>query len=252
MPLSESEIAEIVSRVVGELQNPQPTPQAVSATHFQVLSGQVIAADHVNSLANQAVPKYASLGSLTSGWPAPIVGALAYVADVNALYVYDNQITGGTAAWHVMGGMRMGYAAHTGGQSIPASVDTLVDMSAWSGAANKPGRGTWNQDGSVTVPVAGTYLVSGNITWTAASSGERRLYVKRFTGGNWTFSGVAGGTSEANSAGTTALRQGVTAAVVTVAGDKVGLFARHNHTSAILLVGGVDQPHMGCHLLGAE
>lgn len=254
MSMSEEELTAIVTRVVAELQGPTPTPLAIDPTHFQVLTGQVIAADHINSLANQSVPKYPTLASLTADWPAPPVGSLAYLQDINALFVYDNQITGGTNTWHVSGGMRMGYGSGPA-QSIPASADTLVKITSFAGAANKPGRGTWAADGSVTLPATGTYLVSGNVTWTQNPTGERRLYVKRYHANVWDWIGVAGGTVETNVSGTTALRQGVTAMVVASAGEKVGLFARQNSGAALALymgTGNADAPHLGVHLLGSE
>lgn len=252
MSLTEQELTEIVAAVKAELRAEEPTPLVIDQTHFQVVTGQVIEADHVNSLANQSVPKYPNMAALTADWAAPSVGALAYLQDINAMVVFDSPITGGANVWHVAGGLRMGYAAASGGQSIPASTDTLVTMAVFGGAANKPGRGTWGTDGTVTVPLSGTYLVSGNLTWPVNATGERRLYVKRYTAGAWSFGGVSGGAVETNVAGSTFLRQSVTAMVACVAGDKVGMFGRQNSGAALALVGGADQPHLGVHMLGAE
>ena len=255
MSLSESEIAEIVARVVAELQDPVPTPHAIDNTHFAVVSGQVIAADHINSLANQTVPKYSTQAALQADWPAPPVGAMAYVTDTNILEVYDSQITGGANAWRPAGGLRVGYALMGANQSIPnGSTDTLIKLGTIGGAANKPGRGTWNTDGSVTVPVTGTYMVTGSLTWPANSSGERRLYVRKFSGNAWTFSGVAGGVSEINTGavGSTYLRQGVTAMAYVSAGERVGMWAQHSANAALTLVGGQDQAKLAVHLLASD
>jgi len=257
MSMSEAEIAEVVARVVAELRDAEVTPLAVDPTHFQVVSGQVIAADHINSLANQAVPKYPNRAALIADWPAPAVGALAYLQDVNALHVFDSAITGGANTWHVLGGLRMGYgimgitAANTG-QVIPAGALTTLILKSAGGAANKVGRGTWNTDGTVTVPVTGTYLVTGNVTWPSNSTGERRCYVQRFASNVWTLSGVSGGSAESNVPGSSYLRQSVSAMVTCAAGEKVALRVSHSATAALTLVTGTDAPHLGVHLLGGE
>lgn len=254
--MSPEELAEIVAAVKAELAPPPPAPSlhAIDPTHLQVVTGQVILADHINSLANQSVPKYANQAALTADWAAPALGSLAYLQDINALVVYDAPILGGSNVWHILGGLRMGYA-YGGAQNIPTSVGTLVTMSSFGGAANKAGRGTWSTTGEITVPVTGTYLVSGNVTWSQNATGERRLYVEHFFAGAWGFAGVAGGTIEANVAGTSALRQGVTAMVSVNAGEKVGMFAWQSSGVALPLYLGtnnIDAPHLAVHLLGAE
>jgi hypothetical protein len=254
MSLSEEDLTAIVSRVVAELQDPQPTPQAVDHTHFQVVTGQVIAADHINSLANQSVPKYPTSGALTADWPAPPVGSMAYIQDTNILVVYDNQITGGANTWRPVGGLRMGYALMGGGQVISNDSFTLIKRGTIGGAAGKPGRGTWNTDGSVTVPVSGTYLVSGSISWPSNATGQRRLYIRRQIGSTWTPNGTAGGSAEINVAGTSQLNQSVTAMVAALAGEKVGLHCSQTSGTSLTLPTEASgyAARLAVHLLGAD
>jgi hypothetical protein len=256
MSLSESELNEIVTRVVAALDNPVPTPLVIDNTHFAVSPGMVIQADHVNSLANQSIPKYASNAALLADWPAPPVGAMAYVVDTNILVVYDSQLFGSaTNAWRPASGLRMGYGRMALNQSIPnGSVHTLLKLDAAGGTANKPGRSVWSANGEVSIPVTGTYLATGSCTWPVNTSGERRLYVRKFTAGAWTFSGVAGGAAETNKnqVGDTYLRQSVTAMLYANAGDKVGLWAQHSATVALTLIGGEDQAKFAVQLLGSD
>lgn len=259
MSLTTAELAELVAAVRAELNIPTPDPQAIDPTHFQVVTGQVIQADHINSLADQSVPKYPNQAALTADWPAPAVGALAYLQDVNAMVVYDATILGGSNAWHVLGGLRMGYGlmgSNAAGvaQVIPTGVDTLLTLRTAAGAANKPGRGTWNADGSVTVPLTGTYLVSGTITWPSNATGDRAFYVKRYQADltTWTQNGIAGGSTETNTPGGSFLRMSVTAMVTAIAGEKVGLFARQGSGVSLTLPLSADQARLAVHLLGAE
>jgi len=258
MSLTEAELAEIVARVTAELGDlPTPTPQVIDNTRFQVVTGQVIQADHVNSLANQSIPKYANQNAATSDWPSPPVGAMAYLQDINALIVYDAPITGGANVWHVMGGLRMGHALMGGTatnvmQVIPSGAERILTLRSVGGAANKAGRGTWNTDGSVTLPFSGTYLVNGTITWPSSPTGDRALYIKRFDGTSWTFTGVAGGAVESNTPGTSYLRMSVSAMVAASASEKVALSCYQASGANMTMLGGVESTRLAVHMLGAE
>lgn len=254
--LTEPDIAAIVARVLAELEPPEPTQTAVNLGHFQVAPGQTITADHMNSALQRGVPKFASAAARDAQWPTPPIGAMCYLTDVNILEIYDSQIYGGGVGWHAAGGLRMGYATMGLSQSIPGgSVATLVKLGTAGGAANKAGRATWAANGEVTLPYTGTYLLSGSVTWSANSTGERRCYVRRYSNSTWTFSGVAGGANEVNTGavGSTLLRQSVTAQAYINAGEKVGLWVQHSATAALTLAaGGEDSAKFTCHLLGAE
>lgn len=263
MSFTEEEMAELASRVAALLESPEP--RVIDNTHFQVVTGQVIQADHVNSLANQATPMYPNKEALLADWPVPPVGATAYLQDVNATYVYDAPILNSTNEWHVLGGMRMGYGlvganAAGVGQVIPAGVDTLLTLNSVGGAANKPGRGTWvgtgAMNGSVLLPVTGTYLVSGSMTWPSNSTGDRAFYVKRYQSpqNTWTQNAIAGGSTETNTPGGSYVRMSVTAMVAAQAGESVGLFARNGTNPAVPLTlpVGADMGRMAVHMLGAE
>ena len=257
---TEAEIAEVVQRVLAELQQPVgPSQQAVNQGHFTVAAGQTVLADHMNAALQRGIPKFANEAARDAQWPSGTVpvGAFCYVQDTNILQVFDNQITGGSNAWHPAGGLRMGYATMggpTGNQIIPnGSVETLVKLDTVGGAANRPGRATWAADGSVVVPITGTYLITGGICWPANSTGERRLYIKQYTS-SWIFSGTAGGASEINTGavGSTLLRQSVTAMAYMNAGAKVGMLCQHSATANLTLAVGADQARLGVHLLGAD
>lgn len=254
--MTEEEIGEIVARVIAELDSPTPEPQAVTLGHLVVAPGMTILADHINSLASQAVPKYPNAAARNASWPSPPDGAMCWMQDSNVLMVYTEPITGGPYQWMVAGGARQGYSRMGSGQVIPGgSVDTVIRATFWGGAANAPGRAAWASDGTVTLPYTGTYLVSGNIVWPANNTGERRLYIKRFTANAWTFQGVAGGVTEVNTGavGSTLLRMGVSAMVLAAAGEKVALVANHSASTSLTLPTGVeDQGKLGVHLLAGD
>lgn len=222
---------------------------------LDVSAGQVIASAHMDLAISQSVMRFSSAAQRDQQLPAPTVGMVCYLTDVNIIQVFDNQIVGGANAWHPLGGLRMGYATMGVNQSIANdSVEVIVKLGTAGGAANRPGRSTWNANGTVTCPYSGTYLISGNVTWPANSSGERRCYIKRYYGGNWGFAGVGGGVAETNtgSVGSTYLRQGVTAMVVCNAGDQLGMWVSQSANANLTLVGGNDGARLGVHLLGSD
>jgi len=252
--MTEAEIADIVAKVLAEL-GPEVNPQAVNLGMFSVAPGQTILADHMNSALQTGIAKFANAAARDAQWPAPPVGAMCYVVDVNYLMVFDNQITGGLNAWHVAGGLRMGYATVGGGQSIPRSAVTLLGLGTASGAANRPGRAAWNANGSVTLPVAGTYLVNGNVTWpTSDTTGERMVYIQRYAAGAWTFSGCAGGANESTAIAVGGfLRMGASAMISAAAGEQVGMLVQHSAATALTLPStGTDIGRIAVHLLGAD
>ena len=223
---------------------------------FQVAAGQTILADHINSALLTGIPKFANVAARDAQWPSPFVGSMCYLIDLNYLQVFDAPITGGPHSWRVMGSLRMGFATMGSGQVIPNnSVHTLVKLTYDGGAANKAGRATWNADGSVTVPLNGAYSVVGDLTWPSNTTGDRRVYVKKYTAGAWTFDGVAGGVAEVNQAGvgSSVLRMSVTAHVQASVGDKIGMFALHSATAALTLpASGSEMAGLSMHLLGAD
>lgn len=256
MSITPEEKAEIIAAVRAELEGPVVSPAGDLGGFFPVQPGQTIMADHMNLAIENGVPKFANASARDAQWPSPPIGAMCYLIDLNYLQVYDNVITGGAPYWRILGTLRMGYSTMGDNQVIATSTDTLVKRDTVGGVANRPGRGVWNADGSVTLPVSGTYLVSGNVTWPANATGERRLYVQRYANSisDWTYTGVAGGTSEVNSAATSsALRQSVSALVALVAGDKVGLRVRHSAGTSLTLYGpGTEQSRLAVMLMGAD
>jgi len=214
-----------------------------------------ITSDHVNSALQTGVAKFASAAARDAQWPSPPVGAMCYLIDLNYLMIFDNQITGGGNAWHVAGGLRMGFATVGGGQSIPRNVATLCGLGTASGAANRPGRATWNADGSVTLPLSGTYLVNGNVTWpTSDTTGERMVFLQRYAAGVWTFSGCAGGANESNAIAVGgSLRMGASAMISAAAGERVGMRVQHSALTALTMPStGADIGRIAVHLLGAD
>jgi hypothetical protein len=149
----------------------------------------------------------------------------------------------------------MGYATMGGAggtQSIPNNTETLVALGTAGGAANKAGRATWNANGSVTLPLTGTYLVTGGVCWPSNANGERRCYIQKYAAGAWGFGGCAGGVQETNVAGTSYLRQQVTSQVYAAAGEQVGMRVFQGSGSALSLIAGADVARLGVHLLGAD
>lgn len=249
--MTPEELAQVVAAVKAELEPPEVDPRAVGG-FFQVVPGETITADHMNTALVNGAPKFLNAAARNSQWPSPPQGALCYLQDVNYFEVYDSQITGGSVAWHPIGGLRMGYARMGFSQSIPnGSVETLVKLGEAGGAAGKLGRASWAANGEVTVPLTGTYLATGNVTWPANSTGERRLYLK-INGG---FAGTAGGTSEINTGavGSTLLRMSVAAMLHMNAGQKIGMYVQHSASSALTLAAdGGDVARLGVHMLGAD
>ena len=259
--MTEAEIEAVVQRVVAELNGPVgPSQHAVTLGMFSVAPGMTILADHMNSALQTGVAKFASAAARDAQWPAPPVGAMCYLTDVNYLMVYDNQITGGANYWHLAGGVRMGYArmgGPGGTQSIPnGNAETIVKLDVAGGTSNRPGRGVWAADGTVTVPVAGTYLATGSVCWPANTTGERRLYIKRYRASDstWTFESVSGGSDEINTGavGSTFLRQTVTSMIYMAANEKMALMVQHSASTALALVSGADQAKFSVHMLGAD
>ena len=251
--MTPQELAEIVAAVRSDL---EATPLAATLGHLVVNPGDVILADHINSLADQAIPKFASATARDAAWPATVapIGAMCYLTDVNTLQVCDDQITGGTKVWHPAGGLRMGFARMGEGQTIPVNTDTLVGLTSAGGAANKPGRAVWNSDGSVTVPYTGTYLVTGTVAWPAYSGGERWAFVMLNPGSGWQLESTSGGVQWAVAAASPVYQQ-VSAQVYAGAGHKIGMLA--SHTAAIPLTlptlsGNPASPRLAIHLLGAD
>ena len=224
--------------------------------YLDVSAGQVIASAHMDLAIGQSIMRFANSAERDAQLPTPSVGMFCYLLDLNYLMVFDPPITGGANAWRVVGSLRMGYASVGLSQSIPNnSTQTLLVRGTVAGAGNKTGRATFNADGSVTLPLSGTYLVTGDITWPANSTGERRLYIMRYYSSTWAYAGVSGGVSEINTGavGSTLLRQEVTAMVAANAGDKVGLFAQHSANAALTLpAAGGDASVLAVHLLGAD
>lgn len=249
MTITAQDLAQIVAAVKAELEGPVVDPQVLGG-FFQVVAGETITADHMNTALMNGVPKFPNAAARDAQWPSPPAGAFCYLVDVNILQVFDNAITGGANAWHPAGGLRMGYGLMGDGQAIPNATKTMVKMITTGGAASRPGRSVWNADGSVTTPIAGTYLVSGTVSWPSNATGERRLYIQRFTNGDWYTTGVAGGMTEDVTAGAGQMYQSATAMVLCNAGDKVSLQVYQSSGAPLTLVTGYNR--LAVHLLGAE
>lgn len=255
MTISSDDLAQIVAAVRAELEAPPEVTPMATTGYTTVAPGQTILADHMNMAIGQGVKIFPNAASRDAQLPGPTVGMMCYLTDLNIMQIYDSQITGGANYWRPAGGLRIGYARMGLNQSIPGgSKDTLVKLDTAGGTSNRPGRGTWNADGSVTVPYTGTYLVTGSVCWPANSTGERRASIQRYTASAWTFNSVAGGATEINTGavGSTLLRQSITAMMYLNAGDKFGLHVQHSASTALVLTGGADQAKLAGQLLAAD
>jgi len=252
--MTEAEIAEVVRRVMSELQEPSVTPMAVNTGMFSVAPGQTILADHMNSALQTGVAKFANAAARTAQWPAPPTGAVCYMQDTNYFMVYDPPLDGSVAAWRVFGTYRMGIGNMGVGQAIANNVHQPLTFSTVTGAANRPGRATW-AGSEITVPLQGVYLFTADICWPDNANGERRFYAQRYNAGAWGNYYLAGGVAELNKAtvGTTYLRQAISGAVHCYAGEKLRFLAyQSSGVTLTLLTAQTDLPGAHLQFLGAD
>ena len=225
---------------------------------LDVSAGQVIASSHMDLAIGQSVMRFTSAAQRDAQLPAPTVGMFCYLQDLNYFQVFDPPVTGGANQWRVIGSLRMGYAQMGDAQTIATGTATRLKIGTLiGGAANRPGRATWTTNVDyVTVPLAGTYLAIGDVTWPDNGTGQRRLYVYKAAAGTTTFglAGVAGGVTEINSAGTTTLRQGVSALVTAAANERIALVGWHSAGVTLTLPGGQssDTASFSLHFMGSD
>lgn len=252
--MTPEEKAEIIAAVKSEVYAEAPGQLAVGG-FFQVSPGQTILADHMNTALVNGVPKFASLAALMAAWPSPPQGAMAYINDQNYFGVFDAPVTGGTPDWRALGSYRMGYAQMGQGQVIQKDVVTNLRIGTTGGAANQAGRAVWTANAEyVVVPMAGTYLCVGDITWPSNATGARLTYVQRAPAGttSFGFDKVSGGVQEDNIAGPSPLRQTVTALVACGLNDRIALRGAHSAGVPLTLGTGYDSASLAVHFMGAD
>lgn len=220
--MTPEELAEIVAAVKADLAAASPSPLAVGG-FFQVAPGQTILADHMNTALVNGVPKFANATARDTQWPSPPPGAVCFLLDSNYFQIFTDTITGFGTSWRVVGSLRMGYGQMGSSQAIPHNAHTGLKISTVGGAANQAGRATWTVGlDYVTVPLSGTYLVVGDVTWPSNATGQRLLELQRYTAGAWGNSGVSGGVDELNSpTGASPLRRTTTAIMSVGAGERI-------------------------------
>lgn len=135
------------------------------------VAGQPYLANEVNTyLMTQSVQTYADAAARTTALPSPTEGQIVYLNDTNQYQTYTG------ALWLPIGGqMPLFDAGRTSTTSITSGSETVA---TYATATINRGGFVYSA-GSVTVPYAGLYSVTGILAWSGNATGYRvaRLYL---------------------------------------------------------------------------